>query len=405
MIDYKEKATHISYDVSKVEEALTFLQEEFITSNNSYGWSQETAIQMNALINGILDSIEKKEIYIDEQRKETEEEAKEYFGEDFINKFEELRKMCEEQNITLAIHGTDIDCAKKIQQQGLHYKNPQLLSTTVFQPNIESQPQYQKYSDLLNWPHRQYKGLVLVGVPNECCGGYNIDEETGAKPLWEYKPTLGEKTGYEQEYTIKPEFIIGYINVEKKEILSNTTYTTEHDYTGLKRDTDVTYEVSKETEIEVEQEFTAAETKAEPVNTRDTKKLTSKEMLVDAKDILSGIFHNLQRSGNDGMLQKRFSEFLRDIEVAKENIQFAIPELKTNQQIDIEFEEERRRQQEYQDKLDRGEIEESDWDDWIDWDEEIDEAISEVTLHEINDITKEVKSSELETNREDLHEL
>lgn len=363
MVKYKEKTQKVSYDGKKVDEVLEFLRNNFGVSNNDYSWTRETASKMNEMILNLLETIQVNEIYIDAEREETEDEAKAFFGEEFIKKFEEIRKMCEKCGIMLAIHGTDISCAQKIQNQGLHYKNPQLLSTTVLQTGSNENPQYEGYSNLLNWPHRQYKGLVLIGVPQECAGGYDEANETGAKPLWEYKPVEGEKSGFEQEYTIKPEFIIGYIDVENRSIVENSAYRTEHDYTGLIRDTDIAYKLYPEEKEETDIEY-------HPQTTNDWTyseiERSGEERILIAGETLLGTLCNLQRFAQDGLLKSNFTEYYKEIRSAQDEIEKALPNLKTNKQIDEKIAKRKKEEQEYQEKLARGEISTDDWEE--DWD-------------------------------------
>ena len=129
-----------------------------------------------------------------------------------------------------------MDIANKVMQIGLEYKSPSIKATAICQTGFEELPEYNQFSTLLNWPHHNFKGLVLIAIPNEC-----LSTQGKAKPIWKYKPTTDEKVKAtcQREYAIKPEYIVGVIDVLSKQITENPTYTNEHSYDGLVLDDSV----------------------------------------------------------------------------------------------------------------------------------------------------------------------
>lgn len=231
-IESFETVEHI-YDTELVKEALYYIKQQF------YGRGQVSKEVVSRIANTasqVLSTMKKQPITIDIEVSETEEVARKYFGDNFIAQFEEIRKKLAEQNATLYIHGTDIDIANKIMQKGLEYKSPSIKATAICQTGFEEAPEYNKFSTLLNWPHHDFKGLVLIAIPNEC-----LSTQGKAKPIWEYRPTTDEevKATSRREYAIKPEYIVGVIDVLSKQITENPAYTNEHYYDDLVLDDSV----------------------------------------------------------------------------------------------------------------------------------------------------------------------
>lgn len=225
-IESLETVEHI-YDTDLVKEALYYIEQGYYDRGQM---SKEVVSRIANTASQVLSTLKKRPITIDTEVSETEDVAREYFGDDFIAQFEEIRKRLAEQNATLYIHGTDIEIANIAMQTGFEAKNPSITSTAICQTGYEEAPEYNQFSTMLNWPHRDYKGLVLIAVPNECL---SIQEEV--KPIWEHRPTTdGEvKTSFTREYAIKPEYIVGVIDVLEKQITENPAYTNEHCYDGL----------------------------------------------------------------------------------------------------------------------------------------------------------------------------
>ena len=237
-IEKFETVEHI-YDTDLVKEALYYIEQGFYNRGKV---SKEVVSRILSTASQVLDSLKKQPITIDTIVNETEDVAREYFGDDFIAQFGEIRKRLAEQNATLFVHGTDVEIANKVMQTGLKARSPSITSTAVRQAGYEEKKEYDKFSTLLNWPHRDYKGLVLIAVPNECLS--TLGE---AKPIWEYIPTAdGDvETSSTRKYAIKPEYVVGIIDVLKKQIIENPTYTNEHSYDGLILDDSASSTITK----------------------------------------------------------------------------------------------------------------------------------------------------------------
>ena len=175
-----------------------------------------------------MNSIHSKEKKVIKERHETEEEAREYFGLDFIKEWNSLLTDLDQQQTIVSIHGTSTDICHKILENGLMYKSPQLTATTCGQSmNYGAGPMnYDSFEKLLNWGHRNYKGLVILAIPYECY--YK-------EGLWNHFRTT-EHSEYSYEYKIDSDFIVGYIDVIKKKIILNPKYNRHHDYSGYLKD-------------------------------------------------------------------------------------------------------------------------------------------------------------------------
>lgn len=225
-IESFETVEHI-YDTDLVKEAIYYIEQGYYARGQM---SNEVVSRIANTASQVLTTLKKQPITIETEVSETEDVAREYFGDDFIAQFDDIRKKLAEQNATLYIHGTDMEIANMAMQTGFEAKNPSITSTAVCQTSYEEMPEYDQFSTMLNWPHRDYKGLVLIAVPNEC-----LSTQDEPRPIWEHRPTPdGEvKTSFTREYAIKPEYIVGIIDVLGKQIIENPTYTAEHSYDGL----------------------------------------------------------------------------------------------------------------------------------------------------------------------------
>lgn len=245
-IESLETVEHI-YDTDLVKEAIYYIEQGYYARGQV---SQEVISRISSTASQVLSTLKKQPITIDTEVSETEDVAREYFGDDFIAQFEEIRKKLAEQNATLYIHGTDMEIANMAMQTGFEAKNPSITSTAVCQTGYEETPEYSEFSKMLNWPHRDYKGLVLIAVPNEC-----LSVQGEAQPIWEHRPIPdGEvKTAFSREYAIKPEYIVGVIDVLEKQITENPAYTNEHSYDGLVLD-DLVSSLNMQKDAKSEQE-------------------------------------------------------------------------------------------------------------------------------------------------------
>ena len=209
MIEYEKTEKMVKYNEQNYKELKKIVEE--------YKEKKLEEIDLELLIEKLNNFIETIQVYDDKIktiRRESEEDSRKYFGEDFINQFEHIKKIVNQSNCQLLIHGTRTDLLDSIVQNGL-YLSGNLDSTTY---SCTSDDNY-IYSKLLNWEHHYSKGLVLISIPNECLSVNN------RKPLININ-----KQG---NRFLKSEFIIGVIDVTKKEIHLNPLYNRNHDYSKI----------------------------------------------------------------------------------------------------------------------------------------------------------------------------
>lgn len=303
------------------------LFEDFVSEYKSFeskDWSeirQEDVRHLKERLGRFLNSVTSKEIAVTAFRKETEEEAREFFGNNFVKEFEEIRRRCEEEKVALAIHGTTPEIIDDILKDGLRYGNPQILSTSIIKETADQQPEYDKYSELLNWPHRGHKGLVLLGIPLECMGIIYENGE-GSQPLW-----MENSDG---KYTINPEFIIGHINVDKKRIIYNPQYKREHNYEGLIYDTDAIIKYSEQEENNDEKSET------QTIKEKEEEEEPYLKVLDDFfnKINTNGIIYNLKDAIRDGLTPYGYDAFILKLQEKKEILEKLEPLLKEEKKSD-----------------------------------------------------------------------
>lgn len=203
---------------------------DFLKSNNFYDPNKEDATILGEKLRAFLDTFICHEKETTLERRETEEEARGYFGKAFVFFYSELLKRMDNANVAVALHGTSAEVAPKIMNEGLKYNSPELLSTAIIQDMPFGNPDFRvtNFETLLNWPHREYKHLVMLGIPYECF------YKSG---LWKHNEKA--QSSYELSYQLPPEFVLGYIDVDNKTIVMNPKYKSGHDFTGLVPDLDI----------------------------------------------------------------------------------------------------------------------------------------------------------------------
>lgn len=221
MIEYNGVKKEYVYDKDQINQLL-----DFVRGCNLYNSSlflKEKCSELIEVINEFSSSIKERLLPVKLSRKETESEARSYFGKELIDEFDGLLTSLDNDEVMVALHGTLPETAKTICETGLQYKLPNLTSTAVLQNmNYGSEDMhYKDYSSLLNWIHREYKGLVILGIPYECF--YK-------EGLW--NKFKDEESEFSQNYRIDPDFIVGYLDVENKRIVRNPKYSRKHNYEG-----------------------------------------------------------------------------------------------------------------------------------------------------------------------------
>ena len=145
-------------------------------------------------------------------------EGKEYFGEEFVQQFERILKESLENGEFLFIHGTQTkENAEYICKSGLQSDYPE-LNYTAYMMEAEDRLLYDK---LKSWPFANLKFLVICVVPR--------NSGKGGVPIW---------TKVDGSWSVlPPEFIRGYIDVNKRSIVSNELYSKEHGHKNMIEDT------------------------------------------------------------------------------------------------------------------------------------------------------------------------
>ena len=374
MIKYDSIQKRYIYNSEDIDKII-----ELIQNGNFYNMDNCTQENITAIIKSVENFISNMEIVYENvtlERHETEEEAREYFGTEFITEFEKLLTTLDNEETIVAIHGTNVDACPGICEEGLRYKNSSLSSTAVQQNMAFGQKEmhYDSYESLLNWKHRNYKGLVILAIPYECY--YK-------EGLWNHFQETNTSVYGGQDYKIDPDFVVGYIDVTNKQIVMNPKYSRQHNYDGYVKDNELFREQLdmdnnklKEAIIEAEEQFQQEEEllKNQPQLPKDNK-----EEQIDISNIpyiiddLIGTFNSIKNGSPNGMTEKKYNYLLKQLSAAFNDVRKAIPLLKTNEEVKKEQEE---RNSSFNDTKKAtsksNQNEDFDWEDF-DWDYEEDE--------------------------------
>ena len=211
MIERKVMQDVYRADIKKLEQAHEY-------ALNIKNLTAERCYIARELFKSVLDSVTITKEERTERIRETEEQAKAYFGEEFVEKLQSIINYCGENNLALQLHGTSEDYIPEILNNGLSCHTNDIAYTSL------SADRKNLYSDLLNWPHREYKGIILLALPKECIGitGH------GEQPIW------NDSTIWANGYELAPEFILGALDIENKSIIMNNAFTKDHDYSKFR---------------------------------------------------------------------------------------------------------------------------------------------------------------------------
>ncbi len=229
MIQYTGIEKRYKYDKDKIQP----IREKIEANHYSEFSSQEEIGELISDVESFLETFEPEEVEKTMERHETEEEARDYFGPEFIKEWNDLLIDLDKQHTIVSLHGTPNINGPSICETGLNYKASTLSATAVSQtmPYGDDNFDFPHFESLLNWGHHQFKCLVIIAVPYECY--YK-------EGLWTIKNS--NNSGYDYNHTIDPDFIVGYIDVENKKIVRNPKYNRNHDYTGKDKDQDLFHE-------------------------------------------------------------------------------------------------------------------------------------------------------------------
>lgn len=340
MIKYEGVENKYLYNSQIVDEII-----EMIKSGNYFfenECTQESVATVVNAVNSFISSITPVEQKVMLERHETEEEARQYFGTEFIEKFDRLMTMLDQQQTMVALHGTSVSNCPSICENGLQYKNASLSATAVLQSMAYGQNDihYEDYEGLLNWKHRQHKGIVIVAVPYECC--YK-------EGLWrKYQDTDSAAYGG-QDYRIDPDFIVGYLDIENKNIVLNPKYNRQHNYNGYLTDNDMFHEQRGMDNTAFTQLMITEQQKLKNMTSTVAVADDFKQQKIDISQVPSfiedmlGMFNSIKFGFPDGMSEERYSYLLGELANNFKLIQEVLPQLKTNEQVRLEREEEEKR--------------------------------------------------------------
>ncbi|HOX97139.1 MAG TPA: hypothetical protein PL066_02185 [bacterium] len=126
-------------------------------------------------------------------------------------------------------HGTGKKVVQNIMENGLEARQVGLNLTTIplFDSHISYEEQDEQcFKSILNWPHNDYKIIVVVAIPNP------KENETGGLGYFNkvFKELSADKSvkvgiqGADRSYVIPPEFIKGYIDVDTLQFVANPKY-------------------------------------------------------------------------------------------------------------------------------------------------------------------------------------
>ena len=338
MIKYETTENKYLYDPNTLEQIIKLL-ESGAYYDERYCTQENVTTLVNA-INIFLNGIKQEPHKVIKERHETEAEAREYFGQDFINTFDNLLTALDKQKTMVALHGTNPEICQRICETGLQYKLPSLSGTAVQQSMAYEQHDmhYENYESLLNWGHKEYKGLVILAIPYECY--YK-------EGLWNHFQKTDSSAYGGQDYRIDPDFVVGYIDVENKKIVINPKYNRQHNYEGYVKDNEL-FKEKKEMDndtmqraiIESEKAFNSMKsntTYQQPEEEQDDKvKISEVPYLIEE---LTGTFNSVRFGYPNGMTEDRYKYLLEELSMNFRKIQNAIPQLKTNAQVEQEEKE------------------------------------------------------------------
>jgi len=158
--------------------------------------------------------------------------SEEYFGAEFIRKFNNILEESLKEYNFLFLHGTYTkEDAEDICKYGLKCDYPELMYTSELIDKVDKL----LYDKLKSWPHWDLKYLVMILV-NKGTGKSGI-------PIWTQNQDLS--------FTLNPEFLKGYIDVNNKQILLNPRYKLEHNYSSLIEDTSYQTRTGKKLQISI----------------------------------------------------------------------------------------------------------------------------------------------------------
>lgn len=332
MIKYEGIEKRFFYNIEDVNKILSIIPN--VKYEQPDYCSREEVCSLIEEISNFLSKIKVEEKTGILERHETEEEARDYFGPEFIAKFENILSVIDKQHTMLGLHGTHPSVCPQICEEGLKYLSPSINATAVTKDlNLgDGDVKYNSYEELLNWGHKNYKGLVMIAIPYECY--YR-------EGLWEHYQETDNRLYGAQDYKIPADFVVGYIDVEGKNIVLNPKYNRNHDYSKLIHDNDIFNSLVVSNDDEVIQIMKEQEQilKAEIKKEEEVPKVDKKEEKVNVESELykveefMGIFNSMTMNYENGISEDRYKYLLKQISEILSGLQKAIPLMKTQEEI------------------------------------------------------------------------
>lgn len=337
MIVYDTIQTKYSYKTEDLDRIIELFHKRNLY--DEYCCTQENISDFIMSIEKFMSNIQSNEEMVTLERHETEEEAREYFGTEFVSQFDQLLTMLDRQETVVAIHGTHPEVCSSICDNGLRNTGPSLPSTAVSQNMAYGQNDmhYDDYEGLLNWGHKNYKGLVIVAVPYECY--YK-------EGLWNHFRD-SEYVGYgAQNYKIDPDFIVGYIDVNNKKIVLNPKYNRQHNYEGYKVDTELFREKKgydneklRQSAISFSNMIRDREICSHYVIEEENEDTIDVSKIPIVIEDLICVFNAIKRGSPNCMTEDAYKSLLASLDGGFKDFKKLLPLLKTAEQIKKEKEE------------------------------------------------------------------
>lgn len=332
MIKYNGIASKYFYNMQNVEEIIELIE----TGNyyNNFNCTQENVSKVINAINKFLSTIKEVKENAVLERYETEEEARAYFGPEFIHQFDQLLTTLDKQQTIVSLHGTNVDACMKICDSGLQYELPNLNSTAVQQSMEYGQKDihYKNYEGLLNWRHKNYKGLVIVAVPYECY--YK-------EGLWNHFQDTHSSAYGGQDYRIDPDFIVGYLDVVHKKIVLNPKYSRQHHYDNYVKDNQLFMENkdmnnAKLAQVMIDFDKERPKDFVSEDSIKDSNETIDVEMIPGLIENLTGTFNSIKFENSDYMSENKYKHILELLLPVLTRLKKALPLLKTQEQVENE---------------------------------------------------------------------
>ncbi len=142
----------------------------------------------------------------------------------FNNLKSELKKILDPEYSILG-HGTRLEAAPRILEEGLRARFPDLGTTTI--PLIDSSKSIEEQANeaaetILNWGQLHSKAVILVQIPNppENLGGFKYFNSV-------FRELDEPDTGYNSRYLIPSGYLRGYVDVEARKFIPNPLFNPE----------------------------------------------------------------------------------------------------------------------------------------------------------------------------------